>query len=134
MSQNLEIDFIPENSLEQSLVNVKLKLINLNEFLKKLLEEKIFVLSSSPVEKDGSGLNPLVFDREGVMIISVFTSLSRTNKLANPNTFCLEIQGGNFMARIPEGYGIVLNPGLNTGLEIPPSGVKKICQDFALQF
>jgi hypothetical protein len=130
MTQKLQADFVPENSLEQSLVNAQESLIPLNQFLHELIQEKMFILSASPVETDGSGINPLTFDREKVTMIAAFTSLSRAKIFAKPDVFCLEIQGGNFLERIPKGCGLVLNPGLNVGLEIPPLGVENIQRDF----
>jgi SseB protein N-terminal domain len=108
----------------------KLNLCPLNEFLKEFVQDNIFILSSSSVENDGSGINPLLFNREEVIMVAAFTSLSRTKIFTNPDVYCLEIKAGDFLERIPEGYGLVLNPGLDVGLEVPPLGVKNIQRDF----
>jgi hypothetical protein len=130
MTQRLRVDFVPENFLEQSLVRAQENLIPLNQFLQELIQEKIFILSTSSIEADGSGISPLTFDREAVMMVAAFTSLSRAKIFAKPDVFCLEIQGGNFLERIPKDHGLVLNPGLSVGLEIPPLGIENIKRDF----
>jgi SseB protein N-terminal domain len=130
MTKSLQTDFISENSLELSLINAQTNLIPLNQFLQEFIQGNVFILSASSVETDGSGINPLIFDREGVMMVAVFTSLKRTKIFAKPGIYCLEIQGGNFLERIPKGCGLVLNPGLSIGLEIPPLGLENIQRDF----
>jgi SseB protein N-terminal domain len=129
MTKNSQKSLVGENLLEQSLIEAQSNLIPLNEFLRKFLQEQIFVLSFSSVESDGSGIKPLMFDREEVMMVAAFTSLSRASQFTEPNMYCLEIKGDDFLERIPEGYGLVLNPGSTVGLEIPPLGVKNIRRD-----
>jgi hypothetical protein len=64
---------------------------------------------------DGSGMTPLLFDKNGVQMLGVFTSLARVELFKDKTPYCLSMKGSELLARIPSGYGLVVNPGFDKG-------------------
>lgn len=123
---------IPENDLEVLLVHAQENRVGVNDFIKAFLQSDVYAPSESEVMSDGSGMKPLLFEKDGVYMFSVFTGLSRVNVFSDKAPYCLEIKGGELLKRIPSDYGLVVNPGFDKGFDMPPSGLKKIIRDFSL--
>lgn len=118
--------FIPENELENLLVKVQEKKMEFRKFVETFLEAYLSVPSGSEVMLDGSGMRPLLFEKNSVQMLSVFTSLSRVKLFKDKTPYCLSIKGRELLAVMPSGYGLVVNPGFDKGFELPPSGLKDI--------
>lgn len=126
----IEEQFIPANDLESALVQANKKNMPIREFLSVLLESDVYLLSSTEVNSDGSGFRPMMFDKDGETLISVFTGRERTNKANDRLPYCLTMKGRQLIQRIPAEFGIVLNPQWEVGLEIPPQGLQDIRREF----
>lgn len=133
MNQQIQETFYPENHLEEVLLDAKDSRIPLSKFLKVLLSGQIFVLSIAEIKQDGHGLIPLIFNRNGIPMAAVFTAQSRTKPLTEHAQFLIEMAGKAFFFRIPEGYGVAINPKGPVGLDITPDGVREIVRDFITQ-
>jgi hypothetical protein len=125
---------VPSNALESSLVSAMQGALSLREFLRVLLHSRVVFPSTTEVMPDGSGMSPLIFDKEGEQMLAVFTSFERAQRFSDSVKFCLEMDGHQFVCRLPAGYGVVLNPGWTAGCEIPPSGVVDLARDFRAGF
>ena len=121
--------FIPENDLENLLVEVQQKRLSFAEFIKFFLNADLSVPSGSEVMPDGSGLAPLLFEKNGVQMLGVFTSLSRVKIFTDKTPYCLSISGNDLLSRMPSDFGLVVNPGFDKGFELPPSGITSIKKD-----
>lgn len=123
---------IPENELENLLVKVQEKKMGFREFVESFLKADLSVPSGSEVMPDGSGMEPLLFEKNGVQMLGVFTSMSRVKLFKDKTPYCLSMKGRELLARMPSGYGLVVNPGFDKGFELPPSGLKDILKDFEI--
>jgi len=63
-------------------------------------------------------------------MVAVYTDISRIQDIEASPAYCLKIETKDFMTRLPQGCGLVLNPGHTEGLEISPSGIENILQKF----
>jgi hypothetical protein len=122
----------PENELEQLLVSARSGQVELSTFLQALVNNDIYVLSKQEVKNHGKGFIPLIFEKEKRPLAAIFTSKSRTEPLKSQAQFLVSMQGSAFLKRVPEGFGIVVNPGNLLGLEITPQGVQEIIRDFVV--
>ena len=104
--------------------------MSFEDFMETFLANDIAVLSITEVGADGSGLTPLVFDKEGTEMVAIFTSLDRARTYSGSAQFALTINAREFLKRLPEGFGVVLNPGYTEGLDIDPEGVGRILASF----
>lgn len=119
----------PQNTLESTLLKTKAGAIPLKHFLHDLLESQLFVASGSEIKQDGTGFAPLLFDRDGIPLAAVFTTLSRATKYTDMARYSLQMNGRELFARMPDGYGLALNPNTPLAMEIQPHGVKEILQN-----
>jgi hypothetical protein len=125
-------NFNPTNGLEFELVQLISGQQTIDEFLKSLMDADLHVLSATEVQQDGTGLRPLLFDRDMGTLLALFTSLERTTAFSQRYPYCLMLTGRQFFGWIPHGLGAVLNPGSTAGFELPPDGVQSIRHEFVL--
>lgn len=125
-------DFSPTNELENDLVQLMNGQRTINEFLNSLMDADVHVLSATEVRQDGTGLRPLLFDRDLGTLLAVFTSRDRVAAFSHRFPYCLMLTGRQFFGWIPHGLGVVLNPSSTAGFELPPDGVQSIRRDFVL--
>jgi hypothetical protein len=88
------------------------------------LRSEIVVPSGGPVGPDFSGFVPVLFDREGVPMLAVFTSLERTAPVTNLARYAVTMSGADLVRRMPSGHGLVVNPGHAEGFEMLPDAVR----------
>lgn len=127
-SVNTNTDYA-QTPLEQMILDTKAGRVKLEAFFHYLLGSELFVTSQTEIQKDGSGFAPLLYDRDGVPMTAVFTSFARASSKYEIAKYALQIKGQDIFTRIPSGYGIVVNPGFQIGMEILPHGVKQIIQE-----
>lgn len=124
-------NFIPLNTLESALESARTGRSSLPDFFSVFAESDIVVPSGGELMSDGSGFQPLLFDKEGVQMVACFTAMERIGEFASLTPYCLKIKGDEFLMRIPVEYGLVVNPGQSTGFDVLPSGVREIIAEFA---
>jgi hypothetical protein len=62
--------------------------------------------------------------------MAIFTSLERSKVLANKALFCLMVTGVQVLNLVPANCGLVINPGLAVGFQLPASGIPAVRRDF----
>ncbi len=116
----------PKNELEKVLQQAQLGSKSLEELMNTLMSSKLFIASTIDISKPNSDLIPLLFDRNGTPMAAVFTDKTRT-AIHSDSVKGLAMKGGKeLLESTPKGYGLVINPGYDLGLEILPEGIKKI--------
>ncbi|WP_040309284.1 SseB family protein [Asticcacaulis biprosthecium] len=125
------MNFTPVNNLEAELVSVRSGHVPMTSFLRLLCASDLYVPSANEVGQDWSGLQPVIFDKEGVQMVACFTALERIADASKLAPYCLTIRGGEFLRRIPHEFGLVVNPGHEVGFDVPPIGLRKIISEFA---
>jgi hypothetical protein len=95
--------------------------LSMDAFLSKLLASQIYIPSATEVQADGRGLNPIVYDRNGVRMAAIFTHLDRIEpshtQLAS---FCLQVDAAWLIRNMQPDMGVVLFAGPGRGCEFPP--------------
>lgn len=125
--------FTPENELEILLARAVNKEIPFTQFIERILELEFFIPSATQITNEGSGLSPLLFDKNGTQMFSVFTALSKVSMYQDKMPFCLSMKVGELLKRIPKGSGLVVNPGFSVGFDLPPEGVQRIIEELVKQ-
>jgi hypothetical protein len=123
--------FDPENALERALLLAQQGKASVGEVLKLLVASSVYVLSETEVMRDGrGGLNPVFFNTPDGQFMAVFTSLERSKVLASKAPFCLMVTGAQVLDLVPANCGLVINPGLAVGFQLPASGIPAVRRDF----
>jgi hypothetical protein len=122
-------EFFPLNDLEHVLVEARNGKRTVRDLIDTLIKSELAVPSASEVMANGSGFEPLLFSKEGMTMLSVFSDKSRIVEFAKMTPYCLIMSGADLLRRIPAGYGLVVNPGSDVGFDIPPAGISQIKTD-----
>lgn len=123
-------DEIPENSLPGLIKSLKENETLISRFISELIVSTVFVPSVTEVDDDYEGLTPLFFEKSGVPMMVMFTSLELATRYSDKAPYSLSMKGGQVLKRLPSEYGIVINPECEAGLDISPEGIKNILRDF----
>lgn len=123
------LEFEPENAFESVIVNAKQGVRSHADLTKLLAQSNLYISSKGEMQQDGSGFSPLLFEEGGHPLVAAFSSLSRAERHGHMAEYVLQMNGKEFILRLPPGYGVVLNPGYSAQLIISPSGVIDIRKD-----
>ncbi len=124
-------DAAPQTPIETLLKTAMDGQLPIGLFMKAFVASEVVLLTGSLVTPDGSGFDPLLFDKQGILHVSVFTDMSRLGFHSQQAPYTLRMLMLDVLKRVPGGYGVVINPGTSLGFEISPSGVGEILKDFA---
>lgn len=124
-------DAAPQTPIETLLKTAMDGQLPIGLFMKAFVASEVVLLTGSLVTPDGSGFDPLLFDKQGVLHVSVFTDMSRVGFHSQQAPHTIRMLMLQVLKRVPGGYGVVINPGTSLGFEISPSGVGEILKDFA---
>ncbi|MEN4953347.1 type III secretion system (T3SS) SseB-like protein [Stenotrophomonas rhizophila] len=124
-------DAAPQTPIETLLKTAMDGQLPIGLFMKAFVASEVVLLTGSLVTPDGSGFDPLLFDKQGVLHVSVFTDMSRVGFHSQQAPHTIRMLMLDVLKRVPGGYGVVINPGTSLGFEISPSGVGEILKDFA---
>jgi hypothetical protein len=118
----------PIEALLQSAMDGKTPI---GSFMKAFVASDVVLLTGSLVTPDGSGFDPLLFDKQGTLHVAVFTHMERVGFHSQQAPHTIRMQMLEVLKRVPGGYGVVVNPGTSLGLELSPAGIGEILKDFA---
>ncbi|MES2205868.1 MAG: SseB family protein [Pseudomonadota bacterium] len=122
--------FEPLNALETSLSNVQKKVLARHDFIQTLLESELVVSSVTEIMPDGSGFLPLLLKKLNVQMLVCFTEEERIGKHEQTAPYYVSILGKDLLKRLPNGFGLVINPGLSVSFEISPDEAQQIVKAF----
>jgi hypothetical protein len=85
----------------------------------------LVVPSGAPVGEGFAGFVPVLYDREGVQMLAVFTTFDRAREVTHQAPYAITLRGSALLAMMPDGSGVVVNPGHRVGFEMSPDGVRQ---------
>jgi hypothetical protein len=121
--------FSPINDLELALIAARHGEISVDVFLATLIGAELALPTTAEVKQDGSGFNPVFFEKEGIKMLSAFSDVSRCTQLEHLARYSLVMSGLDVLRRMPPGIGLVINPGFSEGLELSPTRISEIVRD-----
>ncbi len=120
----------PQTPVETLLQSAMDGTLPIRAFMQAFVASEVVLLTGSLVTPDGSGFDPLLFDKQGVLHVAVFTDMARVGIHAQQAPHMIRWRMLDVLRRVPGGYGVVVNPGTSLGFEIAPSGVGELLRDF----
>ena len=124
-------DLPPQTPIETLLQTAMAGQLPIKAFMQAFVASEVVLLTGSLVTPDGSGFDPLLFDKQGVLHVAVFTDAARVGFHSEQAPHQIRWLMLDVLRRVPGGYGVVINPGTTLGFEIAPAGVGEILKDFA---
>lgn len=121
----------PQTPIETLLRTAMDGKLPIRAFMQAFVASEVVLLTGSLVTADGSGFDPLLFDKQGVLHVAVFTDMARVGYFPQQAQHNLRMLMLEVLRRVPGGYGVVINPGTTLGFEIAPAGALEILKDFS---
>ncbi|MDH5763133.1 MAG: SseB family protein [Nitrospinota bacterium] len=121
----LDEAFAPKNDLESVLLKAQIENTPLTSILPAIINSDLVVLAK------GSNLeDPLFVSRsDGVNLLAAFSTLPRSQERQKENPdykFAVPVTCGHLLLGLPEGTGMVINPGIRVGLVLTPEIARQI--------
>jgi len=124
-------ELAPQTPIEALLQSAMDGKTPIGAFMKAFVASDVVLLTGSLVTPDGSGFDPLLFDKQGTLHVAVFTHMERVGFHSQQAPHTIRMQMLEVLKRVPGGYGVVVNPGTSLGLELSAAGIGEILKDFA---
>jgi hypothetical protein len=132
-------EFKPANLLEEKLLALYRKEIQIIEFLELMFDSQVIILADRDVDISGPSMdfNPLAITSPmGFDVLVTFSSLERAKAaLAHyPDyPFALAVDTKWFLLGAYENAGVALNPGWAFGFELPPQALQQLLVRFGIK-
>lgn len=123
-------ELIPLNTFESTLADARQGHLSVPQLMRMLVGSVLFVPSATEVMEDGSGFQPLLFDKGNARMLACFSDKSRVGDFSSLAPYGVTMKGRDILVRIPSGYGVVVNPGNLIGFDISPEGIAEVISDF----
>lgn len=121
------IAFEPETDVEHRIVEARDKELSGDALMRQIADADLYIPSTGEVQTDGSGFNPMLLEQNGLPFVAVFTAMSRQPTGMAP--YMMRLNGRQFFLRLPQGYGVIFNPGYDAQILLPPHGAAALKQD-----
>ncbi len=125
------IELPPQNLVERLIKSASEGTTTRGAFIRAILPVEVTVLSGSYVEEDGTGLDPLLFEKQGVLHLAAFTDDSRMGIYTQQAPYTGKVTMYRLLQQVPPGYGVVVNPGTSLHFELSWQGIQNILEDFS---
>jgi len=119
--------FEAENDIERQILKAQDGALSGDALLHRMADADLFIPSTGEVQTDGSGFQPVLIDQDGSSLVVVFTARSRQPK--DMAAWMMQMNGGQFFRRLPAGYGVMVNPGYDAQILVPPHGMATLKRD-----
>ncbi len=135
----MQNQFKPNNPLEEKLLSMYRREIQITEFLEIMLDSQVVILADRDVDITGpdTHFNPLAIQSPmGYMAVATFSSLERARQAVSRNPdypHAVAVDTCWFLRRVYENAGFALNPGWPFGFELPPEGLQQFLYRFGVK-
>jgi len=119
--------FEAETDIEHQILKAQDGALSGDALLHRMADADLFIPSTGEVQTDGSGFQPVLIDQDGSSLVVVFTARSRQPK--DMAAWMMQMNGGQFFRRLPAGYGVMVNPGYDAQILVPPHGMAALKRD-----
>ncbi len=121
------LPFVPETPIEQRILDARSGALSGDALMREIAAANLYIPSQDEVQSDGSRFQPVLMDQDGAPLVALFTALSRAPITMAP--YMLQTLGAHFFRRLPQGYGVIINPGYDAQLLLPPDGAAMLKDD-----
>jgi len=117
------------NQLEVVLSHARCGSLTMEDLLKEFADSELFVASRTEFIEGGPPFRPLLLGKEQDTMMVCFTDKSRIGDFATVAPHAIAMKGIDVLRALPQGMGLVINPGTTLNLELFPEGP---CPAYAL--
>jgi len=121
--------FEAQTDIEHQILKAQAGALSGDALLRRMADADLYIPSTGEVQTDGSGFKPVLVDQDGLPFVVVFTAISRQPK--DMAGYMMQMNGRQFFLRLPAGYGVMINPGYDAQMLVPPHGMAAFKEDLA---
>jgi hypothetical protein len=121
----------PNPGIEAALAAAMAGTLGMGDFLKLFAEAGVILVSATDFSGEAGVFQPLVFTRDDVAQLAVFTARDRAEAWASKAPFSTTMLGRRVFEALQPGVGLVVNPGSGLGFEMAPGGIPTILAELA---
>lgn len=119
--------FQPCNEIERRIGDTRDGKLSGDALIRAIAAADLFIPSAGDVAPDGSGYRPILMEQDDISLVAVFTAAARMDKTMAP--VLMRMNGRQFFLRLPAGQGVIVNPGFDAQIILPPQGVAALKED-----
>lgn len=119
--------FQPWNDIERRIADARNGQDDGDALIRAIADADLFIPSARDVAPDGSGFSPILLEQDDLSLVAVFTAAARMEKGMAP--VLMRMTGKSFFLRLPAGFGVIVNPGFDAPVILPPEGVAALKED-----
>jgi hypothetical protein len=120
------LEFTPLNPVEDMIVSARKGDVGRDALVEALGASDLFVSSRQEVLADGSGFEPLLLGEASAPLVAAFTAPERPAIHRSRAEYMVQMKGDDLLARMPPGYGVVVNPGYVDQLIISAGAIEDL--------
>jgi hypothetical protein len=121
------LPFQPWNAIERRIEEARSGSIAGDRLMREIAKAELFIPSAGEVQPDGSGYRPILLEQDEFSLVAAFTTAARMPRDMAPTL--MRIPGRAFFLRLPAGYGVIINPGFDAQIILPPEGMAVLKED-----
>ncbi len=135
----MNFEFKPNNLLEEKLVALYKKEMQIIDFLRILFDSQVIILADRDVDISAPDrkFNPLAITSPmGFNVLATFSSLERAQKAVDQfpeYKHAVAVDTAWFLLGAYENVGLAFNPGWPFGFELPPDALQHLMVRFGLK-
>jgi hypothetical protein len=119
--------FEPCNEIERRIGGARDGKLSGDTLMRAIAAADLFIPSAGEVAPDGTGYRPILMEQDDISLVAVFTAAARMDKSMAP--VLMRMNGRQFFLRLPAGHGVIVNPGFDAQIILPPQGVTALQED-----
>lgn len=109
--------------IERAIIRTRNGQLGMQTLLWVFASRVVLVASRTETAPDLSDLQPLLFERNGESLLGVFTTTEAADAGGADAPYLVAVAGEDLVRRMPDGVGMVVNPGSVNGFEVPARGL-----------
>lgn len=86
----------------------------------------VYVPSGADPGEGLENLRPVYYPKDELQMLAVFTTTEGADSLSDVAPWLVTFTGEELLRRMPAADGLVVNPGLPDGFDVPPSGLQAL--------
>jgi len=119
--------FQPWNAIERRIEDTRNGNGDADALMRAIAQADLFIPSDGDVQPDGTRFSPILLEQGDLCLVAVFTAAARMEKGMAPTL--MRMNGRKFFLRLPAGCGVIVNPGYEAQIILPPDGVAALKED-----
>ena len=119
----------PATTLERAIARAQASTLPAATVLWTLAASELIVVNSGPAKEGAMPPDPVLLHNDTGTFLALFSHDDFASSYLTDGRVAVPVIGLQLLRRLPDGVGIVMNPGSRLGFEVPGDGVQAFVTD-----